>query len=327
MSIEQIDLVIARRADGPPPRFITLLHQYAHEAGLCFLHCQSHEQAEELRMAVQAGWLRIGCLLDYMGGSFRYDYEFGCAVKDSGGIVVDDPELVRLYGDKSVMPMALAQAGLEMPRTIILRSWQPTRPLTCAERAQLGPRFVVKPARGSGAGGVVLDCDGSPAAIDQARSYDPDDHFLLQEHITPLELGGRPAWFRVYSCFGRIGYCFWHPHTHETVGVTDEQFRAYGLQPLREIAQTVARVSGYTWFSCEVALTRRHGRLCWLPIDYLNNKCYLLAQSEVGPRGVPDIIVDAVIRELVAQAARHAKPAHTAAAPVLSNGVAFPRWH
>lgn len=304
--MEQIDLMLARRADDIPPRFVRLLHDYSAAAGLRFVHCGSHDQAEALRAAVEAGDLRIGCLIDYMGGSFRRDYEFACAVKDSGGLVVDDPELVRLYGDKAVMHHALSEAGLEMPRTVILRSWQPTRALTAAERILLGQYIVVKPARGSGASGVVLGCDGSAEAIAAARDHDPDDHFLLQEYIEPVDLGGRPAWFRVYSCFGRIGYCFWHPHTHETIGVSAEEHAAYGLDALSEIAQTIGRVSGYTWFSCEVALTRRDGRLCWLPIDYLNNKCYLLAQSEVGARGVPDIIVDAVIRELVDQEAHHA---------------------
>lgn len=315
--MEQIDLMIARRAEGLPPHFITALERYAYEAGLRFLHCHNHEHAEALRAAVEAGALRIGMLIDYMGGSFRHDYEFGCVVKDSGGIVVDDPDMVRVYGDKAVMHHALLAAGVEMPATVLLRSWQPTRALTAAERGALGPRFVVKPARGSGASGVVLDCDGSPESIDQARDHDPDDHFLLQEHVAPIDLDGRPAWFRVYYCFGRIGYCFWNPYTHETIGISAAEFAAYGLEPLTAIAQTVARISGYTWFSCEVALANRNGRLAWLPIDYLNNKCFLLTQSEVGSLGVPDIIVDAIIREFVAQAAHHAgKAAQTTALPL-----------
>jgi hypothetical protein len=299
----QFDLVIARRADGPPPRFIMLMERYAHQAGLSFLHCRHPDQAEELLAALYANALRIGCLVDYMGASFRRDYELGCAVKDSGGLVVDDPDMVRLYGDKAVMHHALVQAGVSLPRTLILRAWQPNRDLTPAERDYLGPRIVLKPARGSGAGGVVFDLDGSAHAIAAAREYDPDDHYLLQEHITPVELGGRPAWFRVYNCFGRIACCFWHPLTHETVGISPQEFSAYGLEPLERIGRLVGQISGYTWCSCEVALARRDERLEWLPIDYLNNKCYLLTQDEVGLHGVPYLVVDAVVREFVAQAA------------------------
>jgi hypothetical protein len=301
VSRHHFDIVFARREDGIPPRFVGLLEREAHRRGLIFVHCRNHDQAETLRFALLDGSLTIDCLVDYMGRSFPTDYELGCAVKDNGGIVADDPDRVRIYGDKATMHRELARAGVELPHTLIWRPDQPSRDLTSEERALLGERFVCKPAYGSGAGGVVLDMDGSRAALDDARDYDVDDHYLLQEFVTPMDLDGRPAWFRVYNCFGRVFACFWHPATHETAFVTACEMARYGLHELEHISQTIAAISGYTWFSTEIAIAERQGRKAFLPIDYLNNKCFMLTQSEVGPCGLPDAVAEMVAQEIAHQ--------------------------
>lgn len=306
MALHHFDIVFARRGEGPPPRFVGMLEQAARARGMVFVHCRQPDQAETLRFALADGSLTIGCLIDYMGGSFQ-DYELGCAVKDAGGLVVDDPDRVRVYGDKAVMHHELARAGIALPRTLIWRSWQPSRDLTLAERDLLGRAIVCKPACGSGSGGVVLDMDGSRAALDAARDYDRDDHYLLQEYVAPLSLDGRPAWFRVYNCFGRIFACFWNPWTHETTVIGSAEMAFYELYELQRISRAIAAISGYTWFSSEIALAERDGRRVFLPIDYLNNKCYMLTHAEVGPRGLPDAMAEAIAREMVEQAQRHAR--------------------
>jgi hypothetical protein len=307
VSRHHFDLVFARREDGIPPRFVGLLEREARDRGLIFVHCRNHDQAETLRYALRDASLTIDCLVDYMGRSFPHDYELGCAVKDSGGIVVDDPDRVRIYGDKATMHAELARAGIELPRTLIWRPGEPSRDLSSGERQFLGERIVCKPALGSGAGGVVLDMDGSRAALDDARDYDMDDHYLLQEFVEPLDLDGRPAWFRVYNCFGRVFACFWNPATHETALVTHNELAFYGLHNLERISQTIASISGYTWFSTEIALAKREGRRAFLPIDYLNNKCFMLTHSEAGPCGLPDTVAEAVAHEMIVQAQRRAK--------------------
>jgi hypothetical protein len=304
VSHHHFDLVFARREDGIPPHFVRLLEHAAHTQGMIFFHCCNHDQAETLRLALADGTLTIGCLVDYMGRSFRRDYELGCAVKDSGGIVVDDPDRVRIYGDKAVMHRELARMAVELPRTLIWRPGQPSRDLTPAERALLGERIVCKPAHGSGAGGVILDMASTRAALDDARDYDPDDCYLLQEFVQPLDLDGRPAWFRVYNCFGRIFACFWNPQTHETALVTPGEMLRYRLCDLEEISRKVALISGYTWFSTEIAVAEREGRRVCLPIDYLNNKCYMMTHAEVGARGLPDAVAEAVAQRIAEQAQR-----------------------
>jgi hypothetical protein len=305
--MHHFDLVLARRADGPPPRFLNLLEREAHARGMVFFHCQSHEQAETLRWAHHRGELRIDCLIDYMGRSFQHDYELGCAVKDSGGLVLDDPDRVKIYGDKAVMHQELARLGVEMPHTLLWRPGQASRDLTAREIAYLGPRIVCKPACGSGSGGVLLDMAPTRAALDDAREYDPDDTYLLQEFVAPLDLAGQPAWFRVYNCFGKIFACFWHPETHATTLISPEQIDHYRLHELERISRMVALISGYTWFSTEIALTERAGRQMFLPIDYLNNKCFMLTHSEFGPNGMPDAVAEAVAREIAEQTWRHTR--------------------
>ena len=128
--MHHFDIVFARRADGPPSRFICLLEREARARGMVFFHCQNHDQAETLRAAINGGSLRVDCLIDYMGRSFRHDYELGCAVKDSGGLVLDDPDRVKIFGNKAVMHQELARLGVELPRTLIWRPCQPSRDLT-----------------------------------------------------------------------------------------------------------------------------------------------------------------------------------------------------
>jgi len=307
MPIHHFDLVFARRGDGAPPHFVNLLEREAHARGMVFFHCQHHDHAETLRWELYRGALRIDGLVDYMGRSFRSDYELGCAVKDAGGLVIDDPDRVKIYGDKAVMHQELARIGLAMPRTILWRPDQPSRDLTPAERAFLGARIVCKPACGSGSGGVVLDWDGACAGLEAAREYDPEDTYLLQEFVQPIDLESRPAWFRVYNCFGKILPCFWNPATHATEFVTPDEIERYGLYELERISRKIALISGYTWFSTEIALTLRDGRPTFLPIDYLNNKCFMLTHAEFGPSGMPLVVAETVAREIAEQTYRHAR--------------------
>jgi hypothetical protein len=154
---------------------------------------------------------------------------------------------------------------------------------------------------------VVLNMPPTRSALEEARYYDPDDTYLLQEFVEPLNLDGRPAWFRVYNCFGKIFACFWHPETHATSLVSPAELDGYQLHDLERISRTIALISGYTWFSTEIALTRRAGRRAFLPVDYLNNKCFMLTHSEFGPSGIPEEVAQAVAHEIVEQTWRHAR--------------------
>jgi hypothetical protein len=239
-----------------------------------------------------------------MGRSFRNDVSFARAVRESGGMVVDDPDLVRIYGNKARMHIELANAGVTLPRTIIWPGNAPDRDLTLSEQAYLGPRIVGKPSHGSGAYGVQLDLEPTAAGIAALRDGDDDD-YLLQEFVQPIILDGQPAWFRVYNCFGQVFLCFWHPETHATTFVNHEQYMAYGLSELVHISQTIAAITGYRWFSSEIALTIRDGQRVALPIDYLNNKCFMLTHGEVGAIGMPEALALAVANAFAEHTLQH----------------------
>ncbi|HWQ15981.1 MAG TPA: hypothetical protein VNL77_24490, partial [Roseiflexaceae bacterium] len=229
MTLYHLHVVFARGGEGPPPRFISLIEHECRARGLSFAHCRSHDHAEAIRAAVLHGALGVGLLIDYMGRSFHADEELCHAVRDAGGLPVEDPERVRAFGSKAAMHLALARAGVTLPRTIIWPAGRPARDLTPTERILLGPRLVVKPSRGSGGAGVTLDADGSRTVLEAAMD-DPEDDYLLQEFVRPLDLDGRPAWFRVYYCFGRVFPCLWHPVTHATALLSPQELRAYGLE-------------------------------------------------------------------------------------------------
>jgi hypothetical protein len=301
-----LHIVVARGGDGPPPRFISLIEHHARNAGLAFHHCRGNDDAAAMHAAIFRGDLTVDLLIDYMGRSFACDTALAEAVRDTGGMPVEDPARVERYGSKAAMHQALADAGVQLPRTILWPAGRPPRALSSAERVLLGERFVVKPARGSGGCGVSLDVDGSAAALAAALD-DREDDFLLQERVRPLEIDGQPAWFRVYNCFGRVFPCFWHPETHAARLLYPAEIDALGLHDLERLSRRIGAVCGYRWFSSEIALTERYGRRFFLPIDYNNNKPLMIAQSEWGERGMPDVVVETVAWEFVQQAIRHAE--------------------
>ncbi|NJO85151.1 MAG: hypothetical protein HC828_22005 [Blastochloris sp.] len=94
---------------------------------MTFVHCRRHDQAEAMRVALEDGILQVACLIDYMGRSFPNDAGLSRAVKNAGGLVVSDPDLVRRFGDKAVMHRELSRARVALPRTLLWPSHAPSR--------------------------------------------------------------------------------------------------------------------------------------------------------------------------------------------------------
>jgi len=63
--LHHFEIVLARRADGPPPRFLSMLDRAARARGMVFFHCQNPDQAEALRWALYRNELKIDCLIDF----------------------------------------------------------------------------------------------------------------------------------------------------------------------------------------------------------------------------------------------------------------------
>ncbi|MFH1846866.1 MAG: hypothetical protein ABH869_04845 [Candidatus Omnitrophota bacterium] len=238
--------------------------------------------------------MRIGVMLDTEA---TYDVpeelysRLNYAVKDSGGVVINDPDRTRIAVDKAVMYYELLDSGIETPYTVIVRNWEPlTFKLSAEERKKLGVPFIIKPGCGWGHRGVVYNARGTIKEIATARNFDRGDNFLLQEKVYPIELDGKRAWFRIFHIFDEIIPCWWDDRTSCYEHVSIEDFEKYKLYPLVRIVTRIGNMTKMVWFSTEIAIERKAGKQRILTIDYVNDQCDMEAASE-SKDGVPDGIV------------------------------------
>jgi hypothetical protein len=195
-------------------------------------------------------------------------------------------ERARLTWNKSRMHWALIGAGLYTPYAIILPPYDEQPEIPPIDLSPLGDFFAIKPAHGSGSEGVILEA-ASHFQVLAARQEHPSDEYLLQAHVTPVQLGPRPAWFRVIDCTGQVYACWWDTYTHVYTPVTPAEEANYQLGPLRDTASSIAGICGLDLFSTEVALTP-NGH--FVVVDYVNDPIDLRLQSKAAD-GVPDGIV------------------------------------
>jgi hypothetical protein len=203
-------------------------------------------------------------------------------------------EQARRSWNKALVYERLVRAGLPTPLAITVPSFeeQPELPPVALER--LGERFVIKPAHGGGGEGVVTGAT-SVEQVRAARQSFPTDQTMLQTQVTPRDIDGRPAWFRVIFCRGAVFPSWWHPESHRYTPVTAYEEDRLGLGPLRRLTRAIAVLSELELFSTEIALTS-HGR--FMVIDYVNEPIDLRLQSKAAD-GVPDWIVDDITERLV----------------------------
>ncbi len=205
-------------------------------------------------------------------------------------------ERARLTWDKAAMHPQLIAAGLEVPPTIILPCHVEQPELDGIRLDELGEQFTIKPAHGSGGVGVRNNATTWEQIL-AVRQEHANDKYLLQAHITPIELDARPAWFRVIFCTGQTYPCWWHPVNHVYTPVTIEEMVSYRLNRLEEIVLQLSRLYGLDIFSTEIALT---GADHFMVVDYVNDQIDLRLQS-TAYEGVPDSIVGDIARRLVSQ--------------------------
>ncbi|HEX7052163.1 MAG TPA: hypothetical protein VF188_18285 [Longimicrobiales bacterium] len=300
-----LDLAVGQREERDD-LFLTWLRDACAARGLSFevLH---EGVVEEACGAVDGGDLRIRTLLDLTASWWHEDdpYVRLCyAVKDSGGRVIDDPDIAMMADHKAVSHHRLRQAGLPVPPTVVLRRWTPDRELTAAERAAVGEPVVIKPARGWGWKGVVLGARCDREAITRARDFDRGDDFLIQRQVPYawlLDDQGvrRPAWWRTYYVFGEIIPCWWSPTDCVYRLASLREVWTHGLLPVARLTAEIARLTGMDFFSTEICMAEEpaaegaayhaNGRPFYV-IDYVNDQCDVRCQSQ-HPAGPPDDVV------------------------------------
>ncbi len=213
-----------------------------------------------------------------------------------GALVLNRHEVADRARDKAAMHRLLGVALHTLP-TIILPPYAEQPELPDLDLSPLGPHFNLKPARGGGGEGVILGVTSSEQ-IQAARRERPQECFLLQRHLEPVLLEGRPAWFRTLYCTGEVFACWWHPWSHFYTPVGPEEEEPHSLALLRPITFAIAHLCGLDLFSSEIALAP-DGR--FIVVDYVNDPLDLRLQSRT-PEGVPDAIVEAIAGRLVALA-------------------------
>jgi len=201
--------------------------------------------------------------------------------------------------NKASMHLEFITAGIHTPHTIILPPYCQDPCPFLPDLSPLGEKFIVKPAHGGGGEGVVLEVSTLDQVL-EVRQAHPQDYYLLQAHVSPVLLAGRPAWFRVLFCGGKIYPFWWDMTTHVYIAVGEDEIQQFGLESIASTTRTIAQVCGLDLFSTEIALTAS-GLL--VVVDYVNHPIDLRLQS-AAPDGVPDEAVREIagrLAELVFQ--------------------------
>jgi len=185
-------------------------------------------------------------------------------------------------------------AGLYTPYTIILPTYQEQPEIPSVDLSPLGSLFAIKPSHGGGGDGVILEATSWDQVVAARQQY-PDDHYLLQAHITPVSLGGRDAWFRVIGCVGQVYPCWWDTHTHIYTPLSPDDESQYSLQALREISLMIGQLYDLELYSTEIAYTAEN---LFVVVDYINDPIDLRLQSKALD-GIPDAVVADIADKLV----------------------------
>jgi hypothetical protein len=194
--------------------------------------------------------------------------------------------------NKSTMHYEFIHAGLNTPHTIVIASFLEEPVLPMIDLTPLGNNFVIKPSNGGGGEGVIIGASGMDQIL-RARMEFPEQKYLVQSHITPLIINGKPAWFRVFYANGETYPCWWATDTHIYQIVTAEEEIQYGLCRLRGITKRIASICKLDWFSTEIALADD-----FVVVDYVNDEIDTRVQSRAMD-GVPDEIINNIARQLV----------------------------
>ena len=209
-------------------------------------------------------------------------------------------ELASRTWDKAEMHTMLVSQGLNVPPTLILPPYIEQPELPQFDLCPLGEQFTIKPAHGSGGVGVMTNATSWDQAL-SVRQEHATDHYLLQSHVTPIQLDARPGWFRVLYCAGQVYPCWWDPSTHIYAPVIESDKSIFGLETLEKTTSAIAGLCGLELFSTEIALlTDEH----FVVVDYVNDQIDLRLQSN-APEGVPDEIVKSIAQRLVTHVVEH----------------------
>ncbi len=279
--------------------FVSILESACRGRGLNLLQATA-ENLDPILKALERNEIRFFSLFDRASESEARFLPLVRWAEEAGIYRINPHERAVHAMNKASMHLEFITAGIQTPHTIILSPYEVEPHLASLDLSPLGDRFTIKPAHGGGGGGVIVEARTLEQVI-QARLEFPSDHYLLQAHVVPAELGGRPAWFRVIYCGGSVFPFWWHIVTHVYEPVTETDVRTHQLEPLFSTTEAIAAVCGLDIFSTEIARTESG---LYVAVDYVNDPIDLRLRSKTAD-GVPDVIVQKIADRLVELVLEH----------------------
>ncbi|MDX2127672.1 MAG: hypothetical protein SFU91_01405 [Chloroherpetonaceae bacterium] len=222
---------------------------------------------------------------------------------DSGTQIINPIEVSSKACDKSQMHYKLIDAGIHVPNSVILPSFDHMPKLDeyhLSKLRHLPSPFILKPANGGGGEGVHRFVRSLDYAS-QARKEWAWDRYLAQEKIVPRFLSGSRCWFRAYSFFGRFDAVWWNDETKIYKSPSAQDRNEPWFQVLIHITKTISEVieqatgKRLDYFSTEIAMDK-HDQ--FIVIDYVNDQIDLRPKSKHFD-GVPDGLVEEVAMALI----------------------------
>jgi hypothetical protein len=186
----------------------------------------------------------------------------------------------------------LINCGIHTPYTVLLAPFLEQPVVPPIDLTPFGENFVIKPSNGGGGEGVIIGASTMEEIL-QARMEFPEQKYLIQTHVTPRLIKGRPAWFRIFYANGETYLCWWDTDTHIYENVTAEEESQYRLGRLRDVTKRIASICKLDWFSTEIALAKE-----LIVVDYVNDEIDTRVQSQAMD-GVPDEIMHDIAKQLV----------------------------
>ncbi|HET9905452.1 MAG TPA: hypothetical protein VFQ23_02390 [Anaerolineales bacterium] len=206
---------------------------------------------------------------------------------------INPTEVSKWSEDKATMHLELMGAGINTPYTILLPPFIEYPVIPELDLTPLGQQFVIKPSNEGGGEGVILGAFSMEQVL-RARMQFPQQKYLIQATIMPRTIHGRPAWFRVFFANGKTYPCWWHPLSHVSATVTQQDEHRFELTPLHKITERIASICKLDWFSTEIALTSKE----FVVVDYVNDGIDTRVQSKAVD-GVPDEVIRNIAEQLV----------------------------
>jgi hypothetical protein len=230
------------------------------------------------------------------------------SLKAAGCLVVEDPDDAPVYANRALQLEYLQRAGLAVPRRVVIRSWEPRKPmLTPAQHAKLGPSWIGRPVVGLDPT-VRLHGTGKVTPSMLARNGFKPRHGALFYLGRQFETnrGKPPPLFHVWHFFGLISVChdIDQRGTYELLG--GDAARSHLLPQLVGLTHKIAGVTGLDWFVTEVVATEQQDRTSLLILEPAN----ALAQLGPGKKtlgNLPEAIAHMAAERLVEMAWRHSR--------------------